>query len=344
MSKKDVLISKSQLDWAEYNPTGLKPSMIWRRMNHHGHRYYFAEKEGEILIACGITTAIDRAFGESKFLREWKDSRPNWKEQLQLMADYGTLCHIGFGHLCKGEAIPKYLIEIADETFHKKEQFKKDMLSLKKFLKDYEAEVYFLEGILGTHYPTPYGSAYICSAIDMFCKLTVTVTEETMVEDGIYERGGTVNKKGDIKYKKVKTETRKQVWAIVDLKSNYEHKDEKSFFESHKYQLIFGRKLISEYFNIPQEEIQMFNLSPLGWNKEPKYELKEHFDKENRWGFTDQQRLEARLNIAVMEGLVTPSGEMMEISDNIDPKADFDYRILRYEDKAREELNNLNKE
>jgi len=88
----------------------------------------------------------------------------------------------------------------------------------------------------------------------------------------------------------------------------------------------------------------MFNLSPLGWNKEPKYELKEHFDKENRFGFTDQQRLEARLNIAVMEGLVTPSGEMMDISDNIDPKADFDYRILRYEDKARETLNDLNKQ
>ena len=114
MNKKEVFANKSQLDWAEYNPKNMKPSMIWRRMNHHGHRFYFGEQDKEIVIACGITTAIDRSFGESKFLREWKDSRPNWKEQLSLMADYGTLCHIGFGYLCKGESIPKYLIEVAD--------------------------------------------------------------------------------------------------------------------------------------------------------------------------------------------------------------------------------------
>ena len=340
--KKDILKSQSQYNWAEYNPTGMKPSMIWRRMNHGGHRFYFAQDKGEVVIACGITTAIDRAFGESKYLREWKDNQPNWKEKLQLMADYGTLCHIGFGHLCKGEIIPKYLIEISDEHFGKKEQFKKDILSLKKFLKDYKVEVLFLEGILGTHYPTPYGNAWICSAIDCFCKITLTVVKEEMVEDGIYERGGTVNKKGDIKYKKVKEETFETFYAIVDLKSNYEHKDEKSFFESHKYQLIFGRELISQYFGIPIEEIKMFNLSPLGWNKEPKYELKEHFDKQNRWGYTDSDRLRARLNIAVMEGLVTPRGELMEISDNIDPNQEFDYRVVSYEDKAREELKLFN--
>jgi|Laugrespbdmm15sn_2_1035079.scaffolds.fasta_scaffold00248_26 hypothetical protein len=341
MNKKDVFKNQSQLDWAEYNPKNMKPPMIWRRMNHHGHRFYFGEKDGEVLIACGITTAIDKSFGEPKALRDWKDARPNWKEILPIMADYGTLNHIGLGHLCKEGVIPKYIIEIADETFNKKEQFKKDMLSIKKFFNENEVEVYFLEGILGTHYPTPYGKAWICSAIDMFCKITLTTVKKELVEDGIYERGGTKNNKGDIKYKEVKTETRESFWAIIDLKSNYEHKEEKSFFDSHRYQLIFGRKLISEYFNIPQQEIRMFNLSPLGWTKEPKYALKEHFDKENKWGFTDQQRLEARLNLAVMEGLVTPSGELMEISENIGLDSEYDYRVVRYEDKAREVLNEM---
>lgn len=341
-NKRYILKSQSQNDWAEYNPSNMKPSMIWRRMNHGGHRFYFAQDNGEVVIACGITTAIDRAFGESKFLREWKDNQPNWKEKLQLMADYGTLCHIGFGHLCKGETIPSYLIEISDETFHKKEQFKKDMFSLKKFLKDYEVEVLFLEGILGTKYPTPYGNAWICSAMDLFCKMTMTVSKKELIEDGIYERGGTVNKKGDKKYKEVKTESRETFYANVDLKSNYEHKDEKSFFESHKYQLIFGRELVSEYFGIPKEEIKMFNLSPLGWTKEPKYELKEHFDKENKWGYTDSDRLKARLNLAVMEGLVTPTGELIEISDTISLDSEQDFRVVRYEDKAREELNLYN--
>jgi len=336
MNKQDALTPQSQTDWAEYNPTGLKPTILWRRMNHQGHRYYYAEQDGDILIACGITTAIDRAFGESKFLREWKDSRPNWKEQLSLMADYGTLCHIGFGFLCKKEAIPSYIIEIADEKFHKKEQFKKDMMSLKKFLKDYEVEVIFLEGILGSHYPTPYGKAWICSAIDCFCKLSYKEKSTEIVEDGEYVRG---DKKGQMKYKDVKTEKRVEVYAIVDLKSNYDHKDEKQFFESHKYQLLFGKRIIEEHLGI--KDIKMFNISPLGWNKEPKYEFKEHLDKENRFGFTDNQRLEARLNLAVMEGLVTPSGEFMEINDKIDFESEIDYRILNYEDKAREVLMQL---
>jgi hypothetical protein len=336
MNKQDALIPQSQTDWAEYNPTGLKPTILWRRMNHQGHRYYYAEQDGDIVIACGITTAIDRAFGESKFLREWKDSRPNWKEQLSLMADYGTLCHIGFGFLCKKEAIPSYIIEIADEKFHKKEQFKKDMMSLKKFLKDYEVEVIFLEGILGSHYPTPYGKAWICSAIDCFCKLSYKEKSTETVEDGEYVRG---DKKGQMKYKDVKTEKRIEVYAIVDLKSNYDHKDEKQFFESHKYQLLFGKRIIEEHLGI--QDIKMFNISPLGWNKEPKYEFKEHLDKENRFGFTDNQRLEARLNLAVMEGLVTPSGEFMEINDKIDFESQIDYRILNYEDKAREVLMQL---
>lgn len=335
---KDILKSQSQLDWAEYNPQELKPSLLWRRLNHGGHRYYFAQKDEEILIACGITTAIDRAFGESKFLRDWKDSTPNWKEKLEKMADYGTLCHIGFGHLCKGEDIPKTLVDLAGEHFGKKEQFKKDMLSLKKFLRDYEVEIIFLEGILGTKYPTKYGNAYICSAIDCFCKLKYKTTKKVQVEDGEYVRG---EKKGQMKYRDEKVETIEEVYALVDLKSNYEHKDEKSFFDSHKYQLLFGRRLVEEYFDIKEGVIKMFNLSPLGWNKEPKYELKEHIDKENSFGFTDSQRLEARLNLAVMEGLVTPSGEIMEIDDRITAKGDIDYRILNYEDMAREILNTL---
>ena len=331
------LIPQSQLEWAEYNPKGLTPKIIWRRMNHQGHRYYFAEIEGEIVTACGITTAIDRSFGESKFLREWKDVTPNWKEKLSLMADYGTLCHVGFGHLCKGEVIPKYLIEFADEKFKKKEQFKKDMLSLSKFLKDYEVEVIFLEGILGHRYKTDYGQAWICSAIDLFCKLTYREKVIETVEDGEYVRG---EKKGEKKYKDIKTEVRKQVYALVDLKSNFDSKEEKSFFESHEYQLIFGKEAVAEHLGIT-DEIKIFNISPLGWTKEPKYELKEHVEKKNRFGFSKSDRLHARLNIAVMEGLVSPSGEFMEISDEIDPNSESNIRILTYEDKAREALSQL---
>ena len=332
---------KPQLEWCEWaSSTEIVPKgTLWRRMNHSGARFYFAEKNKEIIVGCGITTAISESFGEPKPLREWKDARPNWKAELKKMADYGTLCHIGLGELVKDGGISAETLKIAEEVFDKKLQFKKDMLSLKKFLIDYKVKVYFLEGILGREYTSANGTtSYICSAIDMFAELTITEKTKVLVEDGVYVRG---EKKGQPKMVEETVSKEVECYGIIDLKSNYDEKEEKQFFTSHKGQLIFGRGLLAENFDVTKEQIRMFNLSPLGWRTEPKYILKEHTVNVNKYGYDDEQLLENRINTALIEGIVQPSGLIFEIPDEIKMENSWDFRTLTYEEKAHEALNGL---
>lgn len=338
MKDENILEAKSQLNWADYTTGLVTPKTIWRRLNHQGHRFYFSKINDKIETAIGITSVIDLAFGESKFLREWKDSRPEWKKDLKLMADYGTLLHAAFGELIKTGIVPQYFIEIADKTFSKKLQFKKDLLSLKKFLVDYKVEVIFLEGILAKEYTSKNGTkSYICSAIDLFGTIEMPIKTKELVEDGEYVRG---EKKGEKKYKEVTAVTYERVNAIIDLKSNYDHKDAKSFFESHKYQLIFGKELIESEFDV--SDVRMFNLSTLGWSKEPKFVLTEHRDDTNRLGYKDSEILSNRINTCMIENKLQPNGMIYEISDEITMESTNDMRVLSYEEMAEETLNNLN--
>lgn len=333
---------KSQFDWCEWSSSSeiVPKGTLWRRFNHAGQRFYFAEnKSKEVLVASGITTAIDLAFGEPKPLREWKDARPNWKADLKVMADYGTLCHIGLGELVKDGKISEETLKLADELFDKKQQFKKDMLCLKKFLIDYKVKVYFLEGILGREYASPSGlKSHICSAIDIFCQMTVNEKVKSLVQDGLYKIG---QNKGLPKMVEVTEEKEVEVYAIIDLKSNFDEKEKKDYYNSHKAQLIFGRGLICENFDVTKEQIRMFNLSPLGWRTQPNYALKEHKIEVNAYGYDDEQLLSNRLNTALIEGIVQPKGLIFDIPDDIKMENSWDFRTLSYEEKAREILNEL---
>jgi hypothetical protein len=334
--QENVLESKSQLTWADYTTGLVTPKVIWRRLNHQGHRFYFSKINDKIETAIGITSVIDLTFGESKFLREWKDSRPEWKKDLRLMADYGTLLHAAFGELIKTGVVPKYMIEMADNIFNKKLQFKKDLLSLKKFLIDYKVNVVFLEGILAKEYTSINGiKSYICTAIDFFGTIEIPIKKKEMVEDGEYVRG---DKKGEKKYKEVTSISYKSINAVIDLKSNFDHKEAKSFFESHKYQLIFGKELIESSFDI--DNVRMFNLSTLGWNKEPKFILTEHTDDINRMGYKDSEILANRINTAMIENKLKPNGHIYEINDEITIESS-DVRVLSYEEMAEEVLESL---
>ena len=336
--KENILESKSQLTWADYSSGIIAPKVIWRRLNHQGHRFYFSKINDNIETAIGITSVIDLAFGESPFLRQWKDSKGvDWKKDLKAMADFGTLTHAAFGELMKTGLVPNYMIEMADKVFGKKLQFKKDLLSLKKFLVDYKVNPIFIEGILAKEYKSSNGTkSYICSAIDLFCTMEIPIKSKELIEDGVYVRG---EKKGEHKFKEVTNVSYEVINAIVDLKSNFDHKDAKSFFESHKYQLIFGKELIESNFDI--DNVRMFNLSTLGWNKEPKFVITEHTDDVNRLGYKDSEILGNRINTAMIEDKLKPKGMIFEINDEISLTNDSDYRILSYEDMASEVLESL---
>ena len=260
--KNKVLEQKSQDYWCDYNATNITPPILWRRMNNGGHRFYYAEDNDEIIIGAGITTVIAKAFPESIFLRDWKDRTPNHKELLNTMANYGTLCHIGFQSLLTDKKLDSSLIEIADEVFGMREKFKRDMVSLAFFIEKHNVKPLFIEGILAKKVINKNGYVdYICTAIDLFCEMDIE--EKNEVQDGYYKSG---ERKGEPKF--VKEVTTKRVFAILDLKSNYDDKEEKSFFDSHFMQLLHGASCIEEQFGIKP---LMFNLSTKKWTKEPAY-------------------------------------------------------------------------
>jgi hypothetical protein len=152
----------------------------------------------------------------------------------------------------------------------------------------------------------------------------------------MYVRG---ENKGEPKYKEVTTITTEKQLAIIDLKSNFDAKDDKSFFDSHKSQLIFGRQLISDTFNYPSNDIKMYNLSTLGWRTEPKYILKEHKDNTNSLGYSDSFLLDNRINTALIEGITAPKGTIFKINDEITMDSKKEYESLSYEEYAFQLLN-----
>lgn len=342
MKKNQIFEEKMQYDWASFFDADLvvPPNTIWRRFADRDNRYYYAEVDGKVVIGIGITTAIDRSSPEPYALREWKNSTHNWQELLPMYANYGTLLHMAFEQLLTEKEVSANLIEIADENFDKKTDFLKDLLSLKKFVIDYNVKPLFIEGILGQKIIVGDNEYYICSAIDLVCIMDYETKTKALVEDGEYVRG---DKKGQKKYKEETKITTERVMAVVDLKSNFTNKEQKSFFDSHREQLIFGRKLVCSHFSVEEENVKIFNISPLGWKSEPKYNLHEHVDFKNETGFTSEQVLLAKINLAIMMGNLKPGGNLLQLPETIrlDSSIENDFKYLSYEEKAESMLETI---
>ena len=302
----------SQDSWSEWNDGTITPPIQWRRFDKGGKRFYYAKDGEQVKVGIGITSAIGK-MNESQFLRKWKDDNPNWKELLVEYSNYGTLLHIALSQLCKDRKVSQIVIDTAQKTFGKLVDFQKDCLALRKFLIDYNVEPIFIEGIVAKEYMTNSGDYnYVCSAVDLFCKLDVVTKKKEEVEDGFYVRGV---KKGQPKFKTETIETVERKMALIDLKSNFHAKETKSYFDSHIEQLIFGRQALCENFNIDIDDVMIGNLSPLGWKTEPKYLVKFHEDSLNKNGYTKSQILDAKLRLCVMEDILAPKGVMMTIGD-----------------------------
>lgn len=330
--------SNHQLDWAEYSTLSV-PSIQWRRYDSNGNRFYFSDDNGQVATGTGITTVLGK-FGSSPFIQDWKDDNVNWRDLLDMYSAYGSLLHIGLSEIAQFGTVDPNLSIVAGERWNKRLDFQKDMLSIRKFFVDYNVKVLFIEGILGKSYETPNGKVYVCSAIDLFCEMDYITKEKVSVPDGFYKRASGENEKGDIKYKEVTQEKVTRVFAIVDLKSNFQKKDSKSFFESHRDQLIFGRKIIAEEYgnklDIAEYDIKMFNLSTLGWTDEPKFVLKEWVLKENSAGYMPNYILDRQIQMLVELDRIRPKGKILEIGDITLDNAPYEF--LSFEEYAKKKL------
>ena len=327
-----------QLDWAEYSALSV-PSIQWRRYDANGNRFYYGDDNGAVATGTGITTTLGK-FGSSPFIQDWKDDNINWRDLLDMYSAYGSLLHIGLSEIAQFGTVDPNLSIVAGERWNKRLDFQKDMLSIRKFFVDYNVKVLFIEGILGKSYETPNGKVYVCSAIDLFCEMDYIIKEKVSVPDGFYKRASGENKKGDVKYKEETQEKVTRVKAIVDLKSNFQKKDSKSFFESHRDQLIFGRKIIAEEYgnklDIAEYDIKMFNLSTLGWTDEPKFVLKEWVLKENSAGYMPNYILDRQIQMLVELDRIRPKGKILEIGDITLDNAPYEF--LSFEEYAKKKL------
>jgi hypothetical protein len=330
--------SNHQDSWSQYSKLPA-PKIQWRRHDANGNRFYFGNDDGQVATGTGITTVLGK-FGSSPFIQAWKDDNINWRELLDMYSGYGTLLHIALSELAEFGTVDPNLAVVAGERWNKRLDFQKDILSIRKFFIDYNVKTLFIEGILGKSYETPKGKVYVCSAIDLFCEMDYISKEKVLVPDGFYKRASGENDKGDIKYKEVTQEKVSRVYAVVDLKSNFQNKDSKSFFESNFQQLIFGRNLIAEEYGellgIAESDIKIFNLSTLGWTEEPKYLLKEWNIKENGAGFMPDWVLQRQIQMLVELDRIRPKGKILTIGDITIDRADYEF--LTFEEYAKKKL------
>jgi len=298
-------------NFADFAIPELKPKyQVQRFDNKKGDRfYYFVNDEGQIVPAIGVTTFLGKVMPESKFLTDWKlKFGKDWEIVLNLTAEYGTHLHIGVGYIMLNRTMPddKFIEEgrsiiKALKKYDKSiplNMIEKNLISFSKFVRDYNVEPLLIEALLP--YQTEFGAFY-CMTQDLLCKVTYERKEKVVVEAGVYQRG---EKKGQPKYEE---ETRRipvtETWC-VDFKSNPFDKEDKGFYDSHKYQLIATKKAVKQNFGIVADKI--VNWSPLPFRNSEKlgnYELKE-------WNVTekDSEVLSLYEKLAHQLGYFVPSG------------------------------------
>lgn len=330
-------------NFADYNPTNLKPTFVANRFdNKRGDRfYYFEEHPGSAKIVPGITTWLGKVTPESSFLIDWKlkwGSR--WEEVLNATAEYGTALHVCIEHIMKHNSYPDAdTIQMAEKALEHLRSFdrkispnmlRKNLISVFRFKREYNIEPVLIEGMLiVTVDPMPgigdLGKKYhYALALDMLCIMKSFIKSVTEVQDGVYQRG---EKKGQPKFV-TKTEViSKEVLALVDFKSNPFDKEAKGYYDSHKFQLMGAAKAIYQNFGLKAE--RLMNFSPLGWSGDVgKYAVKE-------WTITDDDRTKFRMleNMAIVDKVFEPSGSLELFTEDATDLSTL-YRKVSYKEYA----------
>jgi|688.fasta_scaffold309190_2 hypothetical protein len=337
--EKEFIVS----DFAEHNPTNLVPKIKASRYDDKSSRFYFFTDPhtGEKRSAIGITTLLSKVTPESPFLTEWKlKYGQNWKEVLNLTADYGTIMHIGAAHILQNKTMPEEaLFEQARAVIAKLQKFEKrtpsnmmekNMISFAKFVKDYNVEPLLIEALLV--YQTPDGE-YYCLTEDILCSVSYTKKWKELEQVGEYVKG---EKKGQPKYENVeKSEDVKEIWC-VDMKSNYKNGSTRDFFEEHKFQLIATKRAVFQNFGIIADKV--LDWAPLGWSSKEKmgaYVLKE-------WNIDDKdiELLDIYERLAHLHGYFRPSGKIERFNMLAETTEEMyqEYSYLEFVEKVMQEV------
>ena len=325
-NKLDKIIKKAV--WCDYHVDNLVPPIIVRRFDdRRNNRFYYFSIEGEVKIAIGTTSAFGMVSTEREAIERWKEKFSNWKQLLNASADYGSLLHILFGKLMLKQGVDKPILasmeKIALDNGRSGDMPKKDVLALMRFNEDYKLTPLLIEAQL--IYCCPKTGEYLALTIDALVKIEDVLVEKREVQDGVYSRG---DRKGEPKMITEKVETPRTRIMLGDLKSNFFEKDEKSFFEAHRMQLITGAKAVEQNFGIKVDGV--FNLSPTAWRTTPNYTYYEHDIS------GDLATWDAYWNLIVAKKLNTPKGNILVCKDFKDSN---DFSLLGYKEYAEQILN-----
>ena len=327
--KLDQLLISNKPAWCDYADKTLVPKYIVYRFDDRNDNrfYFFLAKIDVVVIASGVTDPFGKVSTEREAIAIWKEKHPNWRVLLRVSSEYGTDLHIIAGNILLKKGVDFTLLEamkkIATENGQSADMPAKDVLSLLKFQEDYELIPLLVEAQLAYHDPKT--NEWMCLTIDLLTKMVVTEVTKTMVEDGVYQRG---DKKGQPKFVEQRTETRREKLMIGDLKSNFFEKEDKSYYETHRMQLIAGMRAVEQNFGLKVDGV--FNLSPKSWHTTPSYSYFEH-------KITDEDNMifDAYWNLIVAKKLNVPKGHLL-ITNGFKDSSDF--KLKSYQEYAEEVL------
>ena len=321
-------MDKSSTKWAEYTLLD-PPQHQLARYDDNRSRFYWwvtADENNNPIVntAIGITSLLSLVLPTSHYLTKWKLDNENWSELLDDSSAYGTLLHSIYYEWLVNKNIPSDLLEAARILAIRNgggyDMPEKNILSFLKFCEDVNLQPLLIEAMILS--PVIEGQQYAMT-IDILCE--INTIEESIVErkDGFWQRG---EKKGQPKIiqEKVKTVVRKK--AILDYKSNFFDKDRKSFFISHKYQLMAAQRGI--VYNYPDIEVALIgNFSPNAWRTNPSYTLQ-------WWDVTDKdnEKFDAYLKIGLLEGYFKPSGNIFVPPEFKEGVKSDSFKMLPYEE------------
>lgn len=266
----------------DYLGEGLpRPQGGFRRFQKGKERFYYTvdKATGKVELFSSATTLIKDGYAEDKIaLEEWRNKlRAEGKDpsvQLHYMADRGSIMHALIGKYTTGQEIdltdldlfirdnmPDLLdLPYYEEVMEKDiEWLQKALLAFGQFVKEYGVKPLALELIMKSD------KYKVASPIDLIATMEIEV--DGLSDTEVYKSGP---RKGQPKEIKVK----KEILAIVDLKSS-----QSGFYDSHYLQLQLYKRIFEE--NYPNLKVDaLFNWSPKDWRKggTPSYNLKRQQD------------------------------------------------------------------
>lgn len=274
-------------EWFDENSLRLPDYKVGRvSYGDYGRAYIRINETGlerPFRLYTSLTTAINQCAPMEKPLLEWycKNGLVEANRLLRAAQHYGTIMH---------KCIGKLLIE-RHFDFGKLQEIIDDYCAIENFYdKDiYEWPIKLKHDITAFIFFTkernliPLGIEFVLlsdrgfgTPIDIICKMDIS-------EEGYF---GEVYKSGDNKGQPKLTKKRRQITAIINLKSGRHQ-----FYRTNGIQVEFEKRLFEE--NFPDIKIDAcFNWSPKDWDVNPGYNIKDWQDE------IEDQEIDAILQLA----------------------------------------------